>query len=165
MQEPKASKRIVSRGEYVKAQGKRISLGLSGFGLFVISGVCVLTLLLSGVLSLVLWAFDLRTGETHMDGGLVSLLIAVLSLFVSCWMVRFTRATLRHAANIDTGVPLTRANTADLPATDSLVRASEESAQAQEGVLLRAATPTQERHEEQLLRPTPGEQKEEPYAC
>ena len=38
---------------------------------------------------------------------------------------------------------LTRANTADLPAPDSLVRASAEPMQEQQAVLLRAATETQ----------------------
>ena len=63
---------------------------------------------------------------------------------------------LRQAIKVDPGVPLTRANTADLPAPDSLVRASAEPVQEQQAVLLRAATETQERHEEQLVRASAG---------
>lgn len=49
-------------------------------------------------------------------------------------------------------VPLTRANTAGLPAPDSLVRASQEPLQAQQKILLRPALETTERQEEELLR-------------
>ncbi len=68
-------------------------------------------------------------------------------------------AMMKTAKKIDMGVPVTRVNAADLPAPDSLVRASQEPLQAQEGVLLRAATQTQDRHEEQLLRAAAGGQE------
>ena len=61
---------------------------------------------------------------------------------------------------IDPGVPVTRANNADLLAPESLVRASVEPTQEQQAVLLRAATPGVERDEEQkeqLLRANTGE--------
>ena len=63
---------------------------------------------------------------------------------------------MKEMIYIDPGVPLTRANTADLPAPDSLVRASAEPVQEQQAVLLRAATETAERHEEQLVRALAG---------
>jgi hypothetical protein len=63
---------------------------------------------------------------------------------------------IKEAKQTDPGVPLTRANTANLPAPDSLVRASAEPMQEQQAVLLRAATETQERHEEQLVRASAG---------
>lgn len=44
----------------------------------------------------------------------------------------------------------------NLPAPDTLVRASEEPVQAQKAMLLRAATETRERHEEQLVRAAGG---------
>lgn len=60
------------------------------------------------------------------------------------------------AQNINPGVPLTRANIVDLPAPDSLVRASTEPVQEQQAVLLRAATDTQEWQVEQLVRASAG---------
>ncbi len=53
-------------------------------------------------------------------------------------------------------VPLTRANTADLPAPESLVRASSEPRQEQEAVLLRAAARSVGTPPEQLVRPAEG---------
>ena len=61
-------------------------------------------------------------------------------------------ACLRDEIKKEKIIPITRANTADLPAPDSLVRASSEPLQAQDAVLLRAVEERQEKHEEQLLR-------------
>ena len=54
--------------------------------------------------------------------------------------------------------PLTRANTADLPAPDTLVRASSEPMQAQQAVLLRAAAEGQETPQEEMLRASVGQE-------
>ena len=63
-----------------------------------------------------------------------------------------------ESENVDIA-PLTRANIADLPASESLVRASKEPAYGQGTALLRAANNKQDEHEEQLLRAASGEQK------
>lgn len=63
----------------------------------------------------------------------------------------------RSWKTVRTMQPINFANTADLPAPDTLVRASQEPEQAQEAVLLRASVEKQEQHEEQLLRAS-GEQ-------
>ena len=67
---------------------------------------------------------------------------------LSCWLALV--AVKKSKENIV--VPLTRANTAGLPAPDSLVRASQEPLQAQQKILLRPALETTERQEEELLR-------------
>lgn len=63
-----------------------------------------------------------------------------------------------ESENVDIA-PLTRANIADLPASESLVRASGAPMQEQETALLRVANNKQDEHEEQLLRAASGEQK------
>ncbi len=65
--------------------------------------------------------------------------------------------SLKHARKIHDSIPLTRANTADLPAPDSLVRASSEPLQEQQTVLLRAAVQGQETSSEQLVRAVGGQ--------
>ena len=55
--------------------------------------------------------------------------------------------------------PIHYADAGHLPAAGSLVRASQEPAQAQETVLLRASTAGQEKHTEQLLRAATGVQE------
>jgi hypothetical protein len=65
---------------------------------------------------------------------------------------------VKEGKEIDIGVPFTRANTADLPPADSLVRASDEPLQEQNSVLLRAATHGPETRPEELVRATVGPQ-------
>lgn len=67
-------------------------------------------------------------------------------------------SSLEHAIRLNAGVPLTRSNTADLPATESLIRASAAPIQAQEAVLLRAATAGQQTPPEHLVRATGGQE-------
>lgn len=76
------------------------------------------------------------------------LLMGTGSYFFRKW----GKNAMTRAATLDTGIPFTRANTADLPAPESLVRASAEPVQEPQAVLLRAAAETREKHEEQLLR-------------
>ena len=65
----------------------------------------------------------------------------------------------RSSDEIHPGIPIRPANTADLPASDSLVRASEEPRQLQRNVLLRSGAPPL--MPEQLLRPAAyGEEKQ-----
>lgn len=73
----------------------------------------------------------------------------VLGLVLGCVASRFS---LKRARKINVGIPLSNANTAHLPAADTLVRASAEPMQAQQNVLLRVALEGQKRHEEQLVR-------------
>ncbi len=86
----------------------------------------------------------------------VMLLSAILIVF-PLMLIHFGVTAIKQSNQMNIGTPHTHANTADLPAPDTLVRASQEPMQTQEDVLLRASVETPEQHEEQLLRAS-GEQ-------
>lgn len=65
-------------------------------------------------------------------------------------------AGLRRAGTIETGVPVTSANTGHLPPVESLVRASSQPVEADPRVLLRAAVGRSDEQAEQLVRPAGG---------
>ena len=75
---------------------------------------------------------------------------------ILCYAAR--TVSRRRAQKIPVSAPITRANTAHLPAIDTLVRASTEPTQTQKAVLLRPALEKAERHEEQLLRASQGQE-------
>lgn len=80
---------------------------------------------------------------------------ALLSyLMYNLW--KWGEESLKHFAEPQNMLPFTRANTAALPAPDSLVRASEQPQQAQESVLLRAVAQGVETPSEQLVRASAG---------
>ncbi len=155
-----SGKRLVSKGEYVRAQAGRFGLGMSGSGAIILGCLCGLAafimifLVIIGFIYAVLhdfWAF------VHHEGtSMVSFLTWSFALIAAAWgLLRWGVERVKKASTINV-VPITRANTADLPANDSLVRASSQPAQAQEGVLLRASGETQDKCEEQLLRASAG---------
>ena len=143
-QEP--GKRIVSKGVYASHVSRKATLSSSGITLCTIGGTgliiaCLITLLVmvkgfswQGVFLII--AFDLIVGSC------------------SAALVRYGLKAVREARDIAPVVPLTRANTADLPAPDSLVRASQQPTQEQEVTLLRAAAQGFATPIEQLVRPT-----------
>ncbi len=141
--EPKMGKRMVSRGEYLRIQATRIGLAcltvICGFMLIEFGGDVVIFILdfFSGV------RYTLHSNRAF---------YTVESSVVTFCFYKGMKTSFRKFAKIKPGIPLTRANAADMPASESLVRASEEPMQAQEAVLLRAAAEEQERHEEQLVR-------------
>jgi len=145
-QPPKNKKRIVSKGQYVQAQGKRIGIGSAGVGLLFLSALFALFAFLS-------IGFAIVTSKV-LYGIFVGVVCAAASFQLGSWGL----ASLRHANTIDPGVPLTRQVADTLPAEESLVRASEEPVQEQQAVLLRAATSDRETPSDQLVRPA-GEQE------
>ena len=160
-QEP--GKRIVSKGAYVKAQGKKVSLnllGTVGIGLSLLMGFAAIV----PVVFFIGGVCNASTFPGHADAYIGQAVVSAFGLLLLAGGIlgtaKWGKTALAHAAELDTGVPLTRANTADLPAPDSLVRASQELMQAQEAVLLRAAVgETQERQEGQLLRVAAGREQ------
>jgi hypothetical protein len=134
--EKQMGKRIVSKGEYAKRQGRRLKLCFA----FVIAVIW---------LPVFLWYCGnshIRSGSEYVEFFVIASL-CFMPFSMLCGLLAF-----RRALEIDPGVPLTRANTADILAPDSLVRASAEPVQQQQAVLLRAATEGVERHKEQLVR-------------
>jgi hypothetical protein len=161
-QPPQTGKRIVSKSEYVARRTKKSVLQLSTAGGICVALFCVIAavcFLFGLVVVFVDVAFGNRDARIGSEGGgaLIScfscLLIFVVVAYVSG---KIAERSNELSAKEEAVIPLTRANTADLSAPDSLVRASAEPVQEQQAVLLRAATETQEKHEEQLVRASEG---------
>ena len=134
--EPKTGKRIVSKGEYVKLQGKRLWLYLCS--------------LLTGI-SIVLLCCNICFLH-YFSSGWCAFLILGIACMVWCGKIKTAQQWYQEAQKVPAVTPLTRANTTNLTAPDSLVRASSEPMQAQEAVLLRAAAQGAETPPEQLVR-------------
>ncbi len=145
-------KRIVSKSAYVQAQADRAFMGLLGAGLWFSTGFVALIT----VGCLVITCICLSQKSFQGAGG--SLLVALLSALFARMCRRMASEAMQALRAIAPGVPLTRANTPDLPAPESLVRASAEPRQAQETVLLRAATEEQQTPSEQLVRAVGGQE-------
>jgi hypothetical protein len=147
--ENQTGKRIVSKGAYVKAQSKRI-------GMFLLSSTPILI-----TFSILYAGFRFVHYQQHIHLGWFALLI-VIALYAAGGLIIFAMMSegvkqgailFEEARRFDPGIPSHRANTADLPAPDSLVRASAEPAQEPQ-VLLRAATQEPETPPEELVRPS-----------
>ena len=147
-QEP--GKRIVSKGEYVAAKTYAFTLS----GATILCGLAIALLLLALPIC---WGID-----THESDILVSLFLCAsftcvfclpILLLIGIWLLRGSRKSWK---TVRTMQPINYANTAELPAADSLVRASQEPLQAQQTVLLRAARETTEGQEDELLRASGG---------
>jgi uncharacterized membrane protein len=151
--EKQTGKRIVSRGEYVKAQGKIAGL------LLVATFVAVLGMNIAAWLAIY---FGCPTLDSHGNWVYKSdfdFIIATVCVCVS--MVVFgtiSRLIYKKVEQATPGVPLTRANTGGLSAPDSLVRASAEPVQEPQAVLLRAGTGMQATPPEQLVRASAGKE-------
>jgi len=138
MEPDKKPARIVSKAEYVKVQSLRIGL--------VLSTLC-LAILFPG--------YGVLGRRQFHEHPFIAFVIGLLATMI---VVVYTIRVIPAARAIGKVIPLTRANTADLTAVDSLVRASEQPEQAQADVLLRAVTDVQQTPPEQLLRSTTGEE-------
>lgn len=134
---------IVTNGEYVRAQGKRA--GLRGWGILMLVHGFFFAVL--DMLMIVMLGLD---SQTSLSATLPFLILCT----VAAWfLIRRGSANLDRAAQIRPGIPLSRVNTAHLPAANSLVRAAQEPAGIQQDILLRAAG-EQNTPAEQLVRPS-----------
>ena len=147
MKQKASKKRIMSKGEYVYAQCIQVGLGLS------VSGLLLLTFFAFAISVGIFLYYVLCFG---MWGAAFGTLFALTPAVLTYYLGKWTQGAIQRFEKMDSGVPLTRAIIADLPAADSLVRASAEPSQAQQCVLLRAARETTEGHEEELLRASVG---------
>ncbi len=157
MQEPKPGKRIVSKGAYAAAEGERVGTGIFGCGMLVLAAFFA-WITVSGVVGL---AMTIVAFLTRPDGLVVVEGLTFLTVFLAGAVATYVLwkggiARMERSEKMDSGIPLTRANVADLPAPETLVRASSEPPQAQEAILLRAALEGQETPPEQLVRPSVG---------
>ena len=148
-QNEKPAKKIVSRGEYVRVQLERVAtlIGRVAFRFMLpilgITQCCFLAknLFITPNISLNLSLFILFW-------------IVMLPILGAGIWVFFTMdgKLAKHAAEIDNVVPLTKAMASNVPAQESLVRASSEPSVAAETVLLRAADYNSTTPPEQLVR-------------
>ena len=148
--ETKTGKKIVSKGAYAKAQGQRASIGVLVVCLWGMMFVCgLIALAYGGGLVAFFMGWHKCSGMT---AAMYLAMVVVFGAGTSIFWKWADKALLASYA-IHPGIPLTRANTANLPAPNSLVRASVEPQQAQEAVLLRAAAEGVDTPPEQLVRP------------
>ena len=133
--EPTTGKKIVSKGAYATLIARRMGSGIAA--------------VILGLLAIGCAALAYRYYQSKPSWAVGVCLLASLG---TCFFTYLYNKCIALASKKDAVVPLTRANTADLPAPDSLVRASSEPMQAQEAVLLRAAAEGQETPPEQLVR-------------
>jgi hypothetical protein len=166
--EQQTGKRIVSRGAYAVSVGKKVS-GLSSGVLFVLLGTFAALAGISLALFSCLYPFvgnspdwgSSDTGLSVMVLGVFEMVgLGVLGIFGvgSAVLIITGKKLLKGAKQLEPVVPLTRANIADLPAPESLVRASAQPVQEPQAVLLRAATETQATPPEQLVRASAGKE-------
>lgn len=163
--EPKPRKRIVSKGAYAAAMGQKAALGAGTLILFLLTTLLFLIALIAFFAGVSAWA-----GDWPVWDGPFGVATVTPVLKMKCWAVSLvciaagagikwaTEAGLKKTAQSIDVLLLTRANTAALPAPDSLVRASSEPVQAQEAVLLRAAAQGQETPAEELVRASVGQE-------
>lgn len=144
MEAKQTSKKIVSKGVYAALVSKKASLWSMG------AVFNLIAVIMTGVFASIIFV---RHTDLALSSKWAFFLIAVSLSFV---IREIGRKITTAAKAIQTGVPLTRANTGDIPTCDSLVRASHEPIQEQQAVLLRGAEAEQEKHEEQLLRAVGG---------
>ena len=144
-EQPENKKRIVSKGQYVKALGTKAGIGTSGCFLWLLAFFC-------GFSTLSCFAAIFTDGGWLAAGGFL------IFGFFTFFLGKVGLKTMEQSGNMDPGIPLTRKVAATLPAEESLVRASEEPVQEQQAILLRAATDNQETPAEQLVRPAGGQE-------
>lgn len=146
-------KKIVSTREYIKAKGKRLMLVTLSLALFLVAlddrkGYFVLYCLRS-VYPLNPFLKIIESSDSFGD-----FCVFFCTLLITLGLGWAGIRIFKKAKQIDPGIPRIRANIDHLPAAESLVRASEPPVLSQQSVLLRPAAATQERHEEELLRPS-----------
>jgi hypothetical protein len=141
-QPPQTGKRIVSKTKYIEVQLKRL--------MCIALAVCLVPC------CYYLSTFIVKSSmhiQYHINAHNFMPLMYLLSATGGVAGV----SLLNKARKIVPVVPITRANTGHLPAQESLVRASEEPTRPAVPVwVLRAATESVERHEEQLVRAAGG---------
>jgi len=152
MEPKKKPKRIVSRAEYVKIQSIRLGLN--------VSSLCLLLLAISAALFALACMAGLVLSLPYLfTWAYITLLgLAVVIIGTGVLFTLVLIKSVNKTKSLEDVVLATRANTADLPAVDSLVRASVKPEQAEADVLLRPTTEVQQTPPEQLLRSTTGEE-------
>ncbi len=137
------ARRVVSKAEYAARLGRREVQRWGSLAIAVVVGICAAI----GIL----FTLGMFTGPGS-PLGIVTGLWALVA-FLAAWKLKvFAEKTMREAQSKLDVVPMTRANIGDLPASHTLVRASQEPPQSQQAELLRATEYSAETPAEELLR-------------
>ena len=150
MEAKTTGKRVVSKGEYAlirrqEAVKLTLALCLSGLAFANFYVACQTGLKITDP-----WRSYMHDSLVHTAEG-----YGIIGLLFGCGAfacINALRGSLHEASSIKVNTLLTRPNTADLPAIDSLVRASSVPTQAHATVLLRPAVEVQETRPEELMR-------------
>ena len=152
MEPEKKAKRIVSKTALLHMNLRSGSL----LCIFTVATIGFVTIAVACFLFAFNLAFDrfIEKGAAGFWFGFV-----LIGIFMTFTAYQFGGTAKDHCQElVDLKSSYTSVNTADLPAVDSLVRASEEPEQAQADVLLRTVADVQQTAPEQLLRATTGEE-------
>jgi len=126
-------KRIVSKAEYARVQARYVRQSVQSVPFLIMGFACINTAFAAALILV----FSPR--HHHMSNGfLFCTTLFCTALGYMLLKVGFVTKRKVESENVDIA-PLTRANIADLPASESLVRASGAPMQEQETALLRAA--------------------------
>ena len=150
MESKTTGKRIVSKRDYVRLVCQRViltSFGLCLHAMAFISGLAAIYLLLCAIISITVFSGEERDA---MDTG-ICLMVLVISPGAAYLCNKWGKVSIQQASKIDMET-IIYTNTADLPAPESLVRASEQPSQEQEAVLLRSLMEAHQTPSEQLVR-------------
>ena len=146
----KTGKRIVSKAEYARIQSLRLGMNVSSYCLLFLTLGCVAATCLPAMM--IIQATYLGFLGTRSFVMLFAGMLFAGSATFLCGKLLGACCTKIEA--LEKVMPFTRATIAELPAPDSLVRASQEPVQEQQSILLRAAAEVGQTPAEQLLRPT-----------
>jgi hypothetical protein len=143
-------KRIVSKAEYFRNLRRRYWLAISAL-LLLIPGAL-------GTIALVLWIL-FKVFQSQSLGRALGPSVMIFMFFsglmwfaVRHLMIKTAIANIKVLRKMDRVAPMKRRDLDQLPAEETLVRASQEPTEGQEKVLLRAAMATEETSSEELLR-------------
>jgi hypothetical protein len=150
MTEPKPQKkRVVSKSEYAAHLARKTTFK-TGSTMMSVGGGIIVTLALVGY-----WVtLPILRDQPSWLTILFLLAWPLICIAGVMWCIREGAALNKQAEEVEPLLPPTRHNIEQLPAEETLVRASTEPIHEQEKVLLRAATGAEETPPEQLLRPT-----------
>lgn len=146
------SKRVVSKGAYLRAQVRRTFWWIDGLLFYLAAYACLVIVLC--------FAFGvLRFAPLPLIRGLVTTEWVWLLLFFPVLIYLCSAAArwcLTRSRTIETGIPLLMCTINHLSAPERLVRPSSEPVQGQEAILIRAVMQAQEKYDEQLVRAVSG---------
>ena len=154
----KPGKRLVSKKEYLQIEGKRTAISTSGTILAFIGAASLFVSVISLCVTIYNGIGWSEAPSPHDAIWAVKLFSTVCAISTAIGVGGLWTAFRLFVAvgRIESVVPITRHNTGQLPAVETLVRASDLPPSHQQAELLRAAPPASETPPEELLRATTG---------